>query len=94
MDLNDFKIQDQSIAYRYVKNSGCAIRFVENPSDSLKILAIENATCPDTLSFISWGSNQSNRYIVDPSEEMQLVAVNQSYKYIREIADPTEKVVE
>ena len=57
VDLNSFRVQDQSLAYRYVKNSGCAIRFVENPSDSLKRLAIENATCPYTLSFISWGSN-------------------------------------
>lgn len=63
-----------------VRQYGCAIKFIKNPSEELKKLAIERD--PEAI-----------KYIENPSEELQLLALkNDSYPIIY-IENPTKRAI-
>ena len=74
-------IRDGIIRAAILRSGGHAIQFIENPSEEVQMLAVQQD--PSVLS-----------YIKNPSEEVQMLAVQQNPRAIKYIKNPTPKVTE
>lgn len=75
----DYKNLYEELIQRMLKNYSDAIKFIENPSEEMKLAAVKDN--PFAIQFVA-----------NPTEEMKLIAVKGNPWAIRHIEDPNEEV--
>jgi len=90
LEYLDPEKQTEEIQLNAVTLNGEAIRYIENPSEAMQLVAVKQDRC--AIQYIKTQDRCAIRYIKNPSEAVQLVAVKQNGLNIQYIENPTEDV--
>ena len=73
------KEQEERFQLQTIREDGCAIEYIDNPSKQLQLEAVRR-------------NGRAIKYIDNPSEEVQLAAVRQNGRAIKYIKNPSDYI--